>query len=81
LTHHYWPGFGGSAPSGFSTENEYFYFKKVDEFEFHWIRRIKFAELFSEYFSDCQSQKEKILKEELTHKDYEEIMKAYNSCN
>jgi hypothetical protein len=78
LTHHTSPGFGGSAPMGYSTENENYYFKKIDEFEFHWIRRKKFAELFSEYFSDCQSLKDKILREELAHKDYETVMNEYN---
>jgi hypothetical protein len=78
LIHHYSPGFGGSAPSGFSTENAYFYFKKVDEFDL--IRRKEFAEQFSEYFSGCPSLKDRMQKGEVTHKDYSEIMRAYNWC-
>ena len=76
-----WGTLGSSSP-GFTSQGEYIYFKKNNQYEFKNIRKKNFVKEFSEYFSDCQLLKDKILREELTHKDYKAIMKEYNfNCN
>lgn len=75
------PGAPGMGPATYSTSSEDFYVKKPDDDEFKLVRKKKFAKQFSDYFSDCEEVKEDILKEKLTHKDIEKIVRKYNFCD
>ncbi len=75
-------GFGGPgmAPTAYYTADENFYVRKKGTNDFKYVRKRKFVEEFSEYFSNCEKVKLKIQSKELTHKDIESIVREYNNC-
>lgn len=72
--------FRGMVSTGMAVANEVelYYFKKVGQSNFQSFERARFKKEISSYFSDCESLKNKILSEELTHKDFNKIAYHYN---
>ena len=74
------PGpYGGSMVYGSSATS--YYVKRTTEEEHLKVRRRKFVETFSDYFSDCAKLQEEISRKKLTHKHVREIVEFYQySC-
>lgn len=63
----------GMGMSHYSTEHDNFYVKRKEESSFKRVRKRGFDETFAEYFGDCASIRNRILKKELTHQDIRKI--------
>ena len=74
------PGpYGGSMVYGGSSVS--YYVKRSTEEEYLAVRRRKFIETFTDYFSDCSELQEKISSQAFTHKHAEEMVEFYQySC-
>lgn len=75
-------GLSGSFSPGTTApilhETEEFYLKKANQDIYKLIRKRKFKEEFSDYFSDCEQLKSKILNDQLNFKDIDHIVFLYN---
>jgi hypothetical protein len=72
------PGAPGMGSTTYSNSQEELFIKKVGEPEYKYVRKKNFDNEFSAYFSDCNTLKNKIQHEELTHKDIKKILNEYN---
>lgn len=73
--------YGGDGGTTYmTTSKENFYTCKTIETEIKLVRKKNFIEEFSNYFSDCEKLKVKIISKKVTHKDIKSIVDEYNNC-
>lgn len=79
-THTSFGGPGGATTTSYNYESENYYVRKPSETNLKLVRKKSFANEFSDYFSNCEKLKAKIVSKQLTHKDIESIVNEYNYC-
>lgn len=73
------PGPYGGAPMIYGSSSTIYYIKRLSEADFVQVRKRKFQETFSNYFSDCPKLQSKINNKEFTHKTAEKMVRFYQS--